>query len=322
MADKSIILRKVATIIKDTSSKLDAADLDSCLEDALEYYNKRLPFYQTDKGTESTATLEETGDVDGELDNWILSGVKPYVNTDANAKLYVTLSDVAGTRKVEVFKDSAKTSKVAEGTKVGDGSLTLSAQNSSGISGTVDVTYNDGETAVVLTWGPTDTYKLPADWDDEFSELITVESPIDNNPRTYLDIPDGVQTVRTEDGDRLLFYATVSEAFRITFTRRVKDLEHLTDIPSSYVPAFCYLTAHFCAHVLSYFYANTVEPSMEAVVVDYKDKSTIYRDLAAESLARFESFVAALDKPASAEKDIDVNFAWGESKIFHRRLNR
>jgi len=96
--------------------------------------------------------VTESGDVDDELDNWIFAGVVMYQNTDSQRKLYADLTDAAGTRKVEVYKDSAKAAadKVAEGTKVSDGTLALVAVNDSGLSGSVDVTYSDGE-SVVLT---------------------------------------------------------------------------------------------------------------------------------------------------------------------------
>ena len=100
------------------------------------------------KGVVSSYT--ETGDIDSELDTWVINGVVPYYNTDAARKLYADLTDAAGTRKVEIYKDAAKSNKVAEGTLVGDGTLTFTERNNSGISGTVDVTYSDGETDVVI----------------------------------------------------------------------------------------------------------------------------------------------------------------------------
>jgi len=134
-------------------------------------------------GNSYVSSLTETGDVDAELDAWKLYGVIPFHNTDANRKLYADLTDTAGTRKVEVYKDAAKTAKVAEGTKVGDGTLTLSAINDSGISGTVDVTWVDNETDVNL----------------EIKQLTWTS--LANTYDTYLTLwfEDGIRTIRMQD---------------------------------------------------------------------------------------------------------------------------
>jgi hypothetical protein len=52
---------------------------------------------------------------------------------------------------VSVYKDSGKTQKVAEGSRSGDGAVTLAEQNSSGLAGSVGVTYAQNDDNVVLT---------------------------------------------------------------------------------------------------------------------------------------------------------------------------
>lgn len=106
------------------------------------------------QSTLANVDLIETNDGGAQLAAWVLNGVRPRHNLEFTApqthKLYVELTDVAGTRKVELFKDAAKTLKVASGTRLGDGSLTFTEFASSGLSGTVTVTYTGDDLDIVL----------------------------------------------------------------------------------------------------------------------------------------------------------------------------
>lgn len=94
--------------------------------------------------------ITETGDDQNQLDNWAFTGAVKGSNTDADGKLYIALSDAAGTRTINVYKDSGRQNLVAQGQRVGDGEVTLNEQNSSGLSGTVDVTYTQDDTDIEL----------------------------------------------------------------------------------------------------------------------------------------------------------------------------
>lgn len=90
--------------------------------------------------------IKENGDASNQLATWSLSGVT-LKNTNVFT-LYWDLSDVASTRTVSLYKASGKASgdKVAEGSRSGDGTITLAEQNSSGLSGSVVVTYTTDDT--------------------------------------------------------------------------------------------------------------------------------------------------------------------------------
>jgi len=107
-------------------------------------------FKSNDIGIDLTVnrTISETGDGSGQLANFTVSG-ETSTNTDGG-KVYVNLTDTAGTRTVDVFSDSARTVKVASGTKVGDGTITLSAVGGSGLTGSVDVTFTVDDTDIVF----------------------------------------------------------------------------------------------------------------------------------------------------------------------------
>jgi hypothetical protein len=95
-----------------------------------------------------------------QTDAWTFAG-ESSANTDTtttplNAKLYVELTDVAGTRQIKIFSDAAKLLVVALGTRVGDGTLTFVEQNGSGLSGTVLIAYTANDLAIVVSLNPFD----------------------------------------------------------------------------------------------------------------------------------------------------------------------
>lgn len=92
----------------------------------------------------------ELNDLGGQLSNWSLYGLDLGVNTDEDGKLYVELSDLGGTREVLLYSDSAKSLLVAEGTRLGDGTVTLAEVASSGLSGSVRVDYTSDDDTVEL----------------------------------------------------------------------------------------------------------------------------------------------------------------------------
>ena len=99
---------------------------------------------------EAQEEIGEVNDNANQLDNWNFTGAEKGVNTDAIGKVYVSLTDTAGTRTVSIYKDSGRTQLVAQGQRAGDGEVTLAEQGGSGLSGTVDVTYTQDDTDIYL----------------------------------------------------------------------------------------------------------------------------------------------------------------------------
>jgi hypothetical protein len=106
----------------------------------------------------------ETGDGSNQLSNYTVSGLSAS-NSDGG-KLYYNLTNITTTRTVDVYKDSARTLKVASGSRVGDGTITLSSVNASGLTGSVDVVYTTDDIDIMLDMK---VFKL----DDEFRFNIT-----------------------------------------------------------------------------------------------------------------------------------------------------
>ena len=93
-------------------------------------------------------TVTEAGDAANQCASWTFAGAGN-TNTDSGV-LYWKLVDVAGTRTVSVYKnsDGEAANLVAQGSKVGDGEITLTAQNTSGLTGSVTVTYASDDTTL------------------------------------------------------------------------------------------------------------------------------------------------------------------------------
>lgn len=101
---------------------------------------------------EKWGVITKNGDSGNQLASLTLKGVNRF-NSDVRRNpnsltLYWKLTDAAGTRTVALYKSQAMAvgDKVAEGSSVGDGAITLAAANASGITGTVTVTYTGDET--------------------------------------------------------------------------------------------------------------------------------------------------------------------------------
>ena len=80
-----------------------------------------------------------SGDAAAQLSACTLYGVKS--TNSLHWRLFWTLTNSGTTRTFNIYRDSAKTILVAHGSRTGDGAITLTADNSSGITGTITVTY-------------------------------------------------------------------------------------------------------------------------------------------------------------------------------------
>jgi len=118
--------------------------------------------YALRTATAIASVVTISGDASAQTSAWTFTG-QTGLNTNGGF-LYWKLVDVAGTRTVSVYKDAAMASKVAEGSRVGDGAITLAAQGGSGLTGSVTVAYTVDDTdasnslALNASSDNTDTY--------------------------------------------------------------------------------------------------------------------------------------------------------------------
>jgi len=102
--------------------------------------NNILDFSLTVSNNLHITPLVSGGDVNKQLDDWLLDGV-----TDANASagtLWWDLIDSSGIRTVNIYGDNAGTNLLATGSVSGEGTISLVEANDSGITGSVILTTN------------------------------------------------------------------------------------------------------------------------------------------------------------------------------------
>lgn len=132
----------------------------------------------------TTQIITEAGDAANQLSVWSFIGM-----TTANSNvfvLYYTLADVAGTRTVNVYKDSAGLNLVATGSLVGNGIITLAASGGSGLTGSVTVAYTtDDTTTSANTLTTTGTIVLTATVDSQGFNATSGSVVVNGTTYTY-----------------------------------------------------------------------------------------------------------------------------------------
>jgi hypothetical protein len=99
-----------------------------------------------------TAEIVEAGDAASQCSSWLLQGITSN-NTAAGYVLYFEISNSSTTRTVKLYKSTTKSASylVAQGSRTGDGSITLTERSNSGISGSVTVAYTADDTSTSNT---------------------------------------------------------------------------------------------------------------------------------------------------------------------------
>jgi hypothetical protein len=125
---------------------------------------------------------------------------------------------------------------------------------------------------------------LPGTWEYDFSELISIEYPIDQNPPVYLERDtyrlyrktDGTQEIRFDDA---LPNANVRLAFTDQACRRGRRhaAGHRADRRSQ---AVCKLAAADLCDQLAALYSNTQDSTIQADAVQYQNKASQRRSQA------------------------------------------
>ena len=146
---------QIRALITDIASAEGKALIYPIPEDAL----NDIVVYYLKMATRVTAEFTEAGDAANQVSNWLIQGITSS-NTATGYILYWGLANVTTTRTVTLYKAATMLTadKVASGTRTGDGSITLTEQNNSGISGTVTVAYtvDDSTSANTLTFAVTE----------------------------------------------------------------------------------------------------------------------------------------------------------------------
>jgi hypothetical protein len=125
----------------------------------------------------------DDGDGSNQLAAWSIKGATE-LSTDSGF-LYATLQDASGTRTVSLYHDAgmAPSTLVAQGSRAGDGLVTLVQQNDSGLAGSVQVAYTAPDTTITVA---VPIYTWVCSYDRQkvevvgLNEIAVVESRCDN----------------------------------------------------------------------------------------------------------------------------------------------
>lgn len=170
-------------------------------------------------------------------------------------------------------------------------------------------------------------YAVPADWTSGLSNLLSVEHPVDNVPPSFLDPQDNVLVIRKSNVDKIQtqgFTLASGITARILFTGL-----HVVDVSGSSIPtqddaAVANLAASMLCVEIAAFYADSIDGSLVADVVDHQAKTDRFLDASEKFLRQYEDHVTGGDvvTPALAFGDEDVSFTWGADLLTHQRRFR
>jgi hypothetical protein len=166
-----------------------------------------------------------------------------------------------------------------------------------------------------------DVCVLPATWSPEFSTVRSVEYPIDEKPRVFLERGDYEVTQRAGTM-RLSFELEETESIRVTFTG-IRTGDDVADID---VQAFNQLAAAYCLEMLANIHAQSSDSTINADVVNYRTKSGEFAARAKRAMQLYKDHMGIKENDsapaASASADFDLKYPGGEERLTHRRSSR
>jgi len=173
---------------------------------------------------------------------------------------------------------------------------------------------------------------LPATWEDGFSTLVLVESPVDKVPEETID-PRYVKIgYSLTEVPRLVFDNApgATETVRIGFT--VRRFYHASTAASTTVLdsdhfAVCDLTASIAADSIAGKYARSSEPVIGSDVAGFRSRVQEWQSIAKRLRERWEAALgigsdSSPTAPASAWANWDSRAGWGGLHLTHDRRVR
>jgi len=176
-------------------------------------------------------------------------------------------------------------------------------------------------------------YDMPSEWVDNFSMLLSVEYPADEQDPIYLD-QDDFLVYNNGTEDRLRFPSSSPSSgytIRLEITIKWSLTDTTCNIPSQDFDALASLAASICLRMLAHHYAQTTDPSISADIIDYTRKSIEYSTLADNmeniyrkhmGLPELGSKVESSASAASQVKDLDIQFPFGMDYLTHPKRLR
>jgi hypothetical protein len=187
---------------------------------------------------------------------------------------------------------------------------------------------NPRQVAEDITADGTSVMALPSGWVSDFSDILSIESPLDQQPPMYLDRRDW-EFYQTPSGLKVRWTRLFQPSGRVvrvlyTATRAYNASAASTTIPDNHHFAVCDLAVSICADAISMKYARAHEPVLNADITNYQDRARVWADIARRYEQRYRDAVRVTDTPKAASQFLnwDVNPSPAREYIFHRKENR
>lgn len=173
---------------------------------------------------------------------------------------------------------------------------------------------------------------LPSDFYYGFSDIIDIEFPTGNTPRTFLDRDDDWTIERQGDTTQVLLLNDepgTSEQIRITYT----TMHTISTVNQADLGPLIYLACEAVCLAMAGFYANHSDPTLQGQIVNFRDMSQKYQELAKEWRNKYLASIgkapgveggavgAKASPPAYASKDMDLKSSLGRERIWHGGTN-
>jgi hypothetical protein len=170
----------------------------------------------------------------------------------------------------------------------------------------------------------TNDYDLPEGWVEGFSEILSVEYPLDQVPEYFLE-NDEYKIYQTPTGKKVrLLYEKLdaSKTFRMTFS--VPRTEE-TVLPND-IEAVADLATSVALGVLANIFLQTSDPTIGADVVNYRSKSQEATSRAKQHAADYGKHMGIKDTDvtpaASAVTSFEEDYPGGIGRLTHPRWAR
>ncbi len=167
---------------------------------------------------------------------------------------------------------------------------------------------------------------LPNTWEADFSELISVEYPIGENPPSYIE-RDTYRLYRKTDGTQEIRFDNALPNANVRIAFSIKQVVVAGGQPQDTVPiadreAVCKLAAADLCDQLAALYSNSQDSTIAADAVQYQNKAAQRRAQASSYRKQYLDFLGIDEKKSQAagiSVAVPLRDSLGGQRLFHGR---
>lgn len=176
------------------------------------------------------------------------------------------------------------------------------------------------------------SFDLPENWEQDFSEIISLETPIENVPAVYLDKREYEIYLNDSNEYKLRFISNLASTFRMLYTiRHSFDESGIITAPDSDFHCICNLASAKYLLALASRYGQSTSSMIGADTVNYDNKTDQYRRLAKVYFGQAANWlgisVSDLDgtdleqSSVASSQILNITSSDGKPTLFHSNIN-